>query len=46
MIETMHTDSRGGLPDSYRTVAQDIMEHADRKDGIWQRFERGEMHDN
>lgn len=35
MTEIMYTDSRAILPDYYRTVAKDIMEHADRKDGIW-----------
>ena len=31
----MHTDSRATLPDCYQIVAKDIMEYADRKDGIW-----------
>jgi len=35
MTETIHTDSRATLPDYYQTVAKDIMEYADRKDGVW-----------
>ncbi|MBN1547972.1 MAG: hypothetical protein JW902_15075 [Syntrophaceae bacterium] len=45
MTETMHTDSGATPPDYYRTIAQYIMMYADRNDGIWLRFEKGEMYD-
>jgi SAM-dependent methyltransferase len=35
MTENRQTESCATLPDYYQTAAQDIMEHADRKDGIW-----------
>lgn len=35
-MEKRHADdTRAALPDYYQTVAQDIMEYADREDGIW-----------